>query len=312
MRHFDRRHLFLPIAAVALVANAGAAQQSGVKRSEGEMQKIERRFAATPNVSLRMSGSVGTIRVTGWDKDSVLILATIPKGARFELFVGGDGRSPVPGAKMYIESSDDQSVASGVFELRLPKNGRAWIKSGTANIDASDVVGGLDLNTIGGSVHVAGNPRELQVEAMDAAVSIDGSPPWLRVKTATGDITLRGSSGDAVLSSVSGIVRAEGGSLERARVETVTGGVVLATDFAAGGDVAVESHSGTVELRLPAKGEFEVSASTITGSIDNRFDYHLPKPGHEGRGQELEIGRGMGRGGATVRTFKGTIVLSRR
>lgn len=312
------RAVLLPAAWGLLVPVAAPAQQvkapskAAPHGSQESMQKIERRFAATPNVSVRLMGSVGTIRVTGWDKDSVVVLGTIPSDARFEAAIGGDGRSPSPGAKMFVESPNDQSVASGVIELRLPAKGRAWVKSGTANIDVSDVVGGVDLNTVGGSVHLAGSPREVQIEAMDAAVAIDGSPPWLRVKTASGDITWRGSSNDVVLSSVSGVIRAEGGSIERARLETVTGGIVFSSDIAAAGDVALESHSGTVEVRLPSKGEFEVSATTVTGSIDNRFDYRAPIAGREGRGQELTVGRGWERARATVRTFKGTIVISRR
>ncbi|MEO7963988.1 MAG: hypothetical protein ABIT38_08780, partial [Gemmatimonadaceae bacterium] len=90
-------------------SEAQASSRGGARATNGSgsdvMQKIERRFAATPTISVRLSGSVGTVRLIGWDKDSVVIVGSIPKGMRFESGIGGDGHSPAPGAKMYLEST---------------------------------------------------------------------------------------------------------------------------------------------------------------------------------------------------------------
>ena len=292
-----------------------AAQRPAAAAREGEAgatEKVERRYLVSPTLSFRLSGSVGTVRLIGWEKDSLVVTGTVPKGVRMESAIGGDRTLPAQGAKFYLESPDDRSTASAVLEFRLPTRARAWIKSGTAHIEVSDFAGGADINVIGGSVRVSSSPRELQVEAMDASVTIDGSPPWLRAKTATGDITFRGSTRDAVVSSVSGGVRMEGGEVERARVETVSGAIVFASTIAPSADVSLDSHSGTVELRLPSRGDFEVEATSVTGTIDNRYDARRPAPGREGRGESLTLGRGNARARAGVRTFKGAIVITYR
>ena len=308
-------HVGLAAVVAAVSAAVAEAQRPPVAAKGGDggaTEKVERRYAVSPRLSFRLSGSVGTVRLIGWEKDSLVVTGTVPKGVRVESAIAGDGGAPAPGAKLYLESPDDRSTSSAVLEIRLPVRARAWIKSGTAHVEVTDFAGGADINVIGGSVRVSSSPRELQVEAMDASVSIDGSPPWLRVKTATGDVTVRGSTDDAVISSVSGRVRMEGGDVERARVETVSGDIVFAAMIAPSGEVTLDSHSGKVELRLPAAGDFEADATSVTGTIDNRYDARRPSPGREGRGQSLTVGRGMPRARANVRTFKGAIVITHR
>ena len=135
-------------------------------------RSVDIRRAVTPTASVRITGAFAELRIRGWTKDSVVITGSIPVDARF----GGGFMSPTaagsPGAKFYLETSS--GIPAGKLELRVPVSARVWAKSGSATIDVEGVTGGLDLNIIGGSVHVAGNPHELTVESMDGAVSVDG------------------------------------------------------------------------------------------------------------------------------------------
>lgn len=278
---------------------------------DAQEEKIERRWAVASDVSIRFSGSVGTLVVEGWNRDSLVVTGRIPRGARFEGGTGGDGLTPARGAKMFLETADATSAATATLTLRVPSRARVWIKSGTAKVEVRDVAGGVDVNVVGGRVYVAASPRELQVEAMDADVEIDGSPAWVRAKTATGSVVLRGTSGDAALSSVSGALRVEGGAMERGRLETVTGDIHFGAQPARGAAITLDSHSGTIELLIPERGDFEYGAAAVAGTVDNRYNERRPTPGREGRGGELTIGRGDPRAFVTARTFKGTIVLAR-
>jgi hypothetical protein len=275
-------------------------------------QKVDIRHAAAADVSVRLSGSIGRVRVTGWAKDTVAVACALPKGVRLESAIGGDLRTPTRGMKMYVEAASDFVSSTGVLELFVPAGARIWVKTGTTDVEARDVTGGLDINVIGGRVAVWGSPRELQVEAMDATVTIDGSPPWLRAKTAAGDITVRGGSSDGGVTTVSGTIRLEGGSWERARVESVTGGVTFDGGLISGADVTIETHSGPVELHLATAGTWDLAASTLGGSITNEIDGRRPVPGREGRGEELSLSRGQQRSSVVVRTFKGNVVLRPR
>lgn len=274
-------------------------------------QKVDVRHAVTPDFFFRVTGSIGTLRVTGWDRDSLAVTGVLPVGVRMEVGIGGDGLTPARGAKMYIEAPNDAATSTGSLEIRVPRRARVWIKSGTSNVDVRGVSGGLDVNVIGGSVHVAASPRELQVEAMDAAVVIEGTPAWLRAKTASGDITVRGGSADLSLTSVSGSIRVEGGAVERGRMETVTGGIWFAATPSGAGEMAFDTHSGGMDLRLIGRDNFTLLASSITGAVDNQYDNTRVTVGREGRGAELMLERGRESARLTARSFKGTITVRR-
>ena len=150
---------------------------------------------------MRVGGTYGALRVLGWDKDSIAITGVVPRGTRVD---GGFGAGVARGAKFWIEPPAGAPAGDARLELRVPVGARVWVKTGSADVEVRDVRGGLDLNVIGGSVRVTGDPRELAIESMDGNVTIDGAPAWLRVKTATGSIELRGGAGDAALATVSG------------------------------------------------------------------------------------------------------------
>lgn len=293
------RNLTGLISGLALTATAAGAQQ-----------KIELRRAASPEMSARISGAFGSLKVVGWSKDSIVILATLPKGARFDGGIGGTGNAPTRGAKFYIEQPAGSAEATGDVVVYLPERARFWSKAGTARMEVSGVSGGLDLNIVGGSITVTGNPRELNVESMDGTVEITGSPSWMRVKTATGDITMRGSSEDAAFTTVSGTSRISDGSFERARVESVTGDVFFSADLARSGTLTIDSHSGALEFSPTMKSGIEIEANTITGRIENGLSKQRPIAGREGRGEELALRRGNADARATLRSFKGNIRLN--
>jgi hypothetical protein len=274
-------------------------------------QKTVQRYAVTPTASIRVFGDVGSLRIVGWDRDSVVITATLPAGARLDASRGGQSPKPAPGMKIFVEVPR-APAPDARLELRVPARARVWAKSGSADVEVTGLTGGLDLNIVGGSARVACSPAELQVESMDGSVTIEGSPAWLRAKTATGDIVMRGGSDDAGMSTVSGTVRVGEGRFERAKFTSVTGPIVFAGDLARGATLDFDTHSGPIELRLMRTLDAEVDLATVTGTIENTFNGRRPIAGREGRGMELGFTSGTGRARVLARSFKGNIHLRPR
>jgi hypothetical protein len=269
-------------------------------------QKVFLGHAAAPDVSVKLFAAVGDIRVIGWDKDSVELSGVVPTGVKAQLF-GGSPMERSKGMKMFVEAPAEQSGREGRLTLRVPHGARIWLKTGSADMDVTGITGGLDLNVVGGSITVHGNPKELRAESMDGSVTIDGAPEWLRAKTATGDITMHGGV-DVGASTISGTIRTSGGEVERAKLESTTGAISFASPLARGASVELETHSGPIDIQLPFKSDVEIDAATITGAIDNQWSRPRPVPGSEGRGMTLQISSGGGPH-ITARSFKGTVQL---
>lgn len=275
-------------------------------RATHAQRTIEIRRAVTPTVSIRISGAFAELSIHGWKKDSTVITGSIPSDARFD---GGFVTSSTPsaGGKYYMETAT--GVPSGKLDLYVPEGARVWAKSGSAKIEAEGVTGGLDLNIIGGSVHVRGNPHELTIESMDGSVTVEGSPAWTRLKTATGDIGLAGNSDDASLTTVSGTIRVVAGRFDRARVESVTGDVLFAGEVVHGGSLDIDTHSGAIDIMMSPKAGAEFDVASVAGTIENTLTNRQAVPGREGRGQEIGFTTGAGGARVYVRTFKGNVRL---
>jgi hypothetical protein len=278
---------FLPALAVAQQSKPLPGKTPPAKSAPAPLTRVDARTAVTPDASIRLMGNFASLRVTGWDRDSLALTGVVPNGARVEPAFGGPGGAPARGAKMFVELPP--GVEGGALELRVPARARVWLKAGVSDIAVVGVTGALDVNVVGGAIAVTGSPRELRAEAMDGTVTVDGAPEWLRVKTASGDAVLRGGAGvtsDAGVSTVSGALRVEGGRYERLRLETVTGAVTFGGALAKGAALDVESHSGDVDLLLRGVSA-ELDIVSLTGKVENRLTSARPIAGRDGRGMEL-------------------------
>ena len=269
-------------------------------------RKVHAAHATTPDVSVRLFASVGTVQVIGWEKDSVVVSGTVAKGSQVAL--GSPSPVATRGLKLFVESPTEEAGRGGTLTMRVPRNARVWLKTGSADVTVSEVTGGLDVNIVGGSIMVRGSPRELRAESMDGAVTVDGVPPWMRVKTATGNISLRGGQ-DVGASTISGAIDARGGQSERVKLESTTGDIRFALGLARGASVEMETHSGAIDAQLSRKTPMDVDAATVTGVIENAWSKSRPTVGGEGRGMTFSSQSGGMGGRVVLRSFKGKITL---
>jgi hypothetical protein len=276
---------------------------SATSTEAAAQRPVERRLQLDADGSVRITNLVGSVRVAGWDKDSLVIRGTIAKGDQF--FAGGGHN----GAKGFVEAADQRNPGPSHLEVFVPRRAKVWIKTATADISVSGVQGQLDLYVVGGTIRVTGNPSELNAEAIDGDIEVNGSPGWLRAKSASGNVTLKGTSRDMTLSSVTGGISVSGGRFERAKLETVAGTVRFVGDVEPAGTLDIDTHSGAVELAFPPKVSADLEIVTIAGAIKNSLSSSRPVAGRYGRGSELNASIGNGGARVSVRTFKGMITL---
>lgn len=286
------RRAILCLLSVAAVATRSEAQTT-----------VVRGLRLNADGAIRITNLVGSVRITGWDRDSVSLRGSIPKGDK--LFMGGGPQ----GMKMFIETLDDRNPQPTRLEVMVPARAKVWVKTATAEIDVSGVTGELDLYVVGGRIRVSGNPAELNAEAIDGDIQVIGSPGWLRAKSASGDVTLKGTSRDASLSTVSGGITVNGGKFERAKMETVTGPIRFSGDMEKGASLELDTHSGTVDMAIPRSTGADFEIASIAGSISNQLNFSRPVAGRYGRGSELIMTNSSGGARVVIRSFKGAVTL---
>lgn len=288
------RKSFLTLLAIGLVALPAGGQS-----------KVDRGLKLNADGAIRIYNTVGSVRVVGWNRDSVAVRGLLGAGNMLH-FGGGPG-----GVKMFVEGRDERNPAAASIEVMVPVRAKVWVKTASADIDVSGVVGSLDLYVVGGRITVRGNPADVNAEAIDGAIAMIGSPGWMRAKSASGDVSFDGSCADVTMSTVSGKVDADGTGFEKAKFETVTGSIRFAGSFRTGGLVNFDTHSGKIEVGVSPSTPADFDVVSIAGSIVNRLTSSRPIKGRYGRGSELSTSTGGGGTRVSIRSFKGPVTLLR-
>ena len=284
---------------VAMLAPAGLAAQ----------ERLDRRIPIASDASIRILNLAGSIRVTGWNKDTLAVRGILPGGAGKFFYMGGKGRVAKLGVDLPESDNREQSADLEVF---VPVRAKVWVKAATADIQISDFSGGLDLYSVSGVIRVRGTPQQVSAESMDGAVDLVVTTPFARVKTASGNITLSGSAEDVSATTVGGTVEVRDQGFQRARFESVTGNITYTGPVPKGSSLTLESHSGSIEVTVPAATEAEIDVNSFQGEIRNDLSSVKPAPVRERGGRELSFTLGLGGADISIRNFKGNVVLKRR
>lgn len=264
---------------------------------------VNRGWAVNADGAVKIFNDVGSIRVVGWDRDSVALTGTV--AATGTLFGGGSAE----GVKMGIETARGGANPSDLV-IHVPARARVWVRSASASIDVSAFSGALDVSTVSGAARVQGTPSELRAESMNGTLDIAASPAYLRLKTATGGVTWTGSSDDVGITTVSGRVVANAGTVRRARFESIDGEIRFGGSLTGTGAMSIDTHSGNVTLALTkgTSADIEVNArgcdlfGVKQGLQPNALVAGTPKTFYKNIGKPSLGGRTI-----VVRSYKGYV-----
>lgn len=288
------RRLSLIVLACALSASDVAGQMP-----------IHRGRALAPDAAVRVFNLAGTIRVTGWNRDSIDVTAIIPADAGEFYFGGG-----YAGVKLGVQPpGGTESYPGSLIEVRVPAGAKVWLKAESAELLLTGLTGQADLSTVTGRIVVTGSPAQLMAESMDGGIDAKVTSALVRLKTAGGAVALRGTAADVVVSTVSGAATVQVDGLDRARLETVSGHVTFDAAPRPGGGYVLESHSGDILLRLPIDYDASVELTALGGKVVNRLSKRAAKPTNKGGGEVLYLSQGDLTAELVARTFKGTITV---
>ena len=261
--------------------------------------------AIAPAAAVRIFNLAGTVRVTGWNRDSIDVTAVVPEGAGRLVFGGGSG-----GVKLGIDPPVGAvNYPGSLVEVRISSRARLWIKTESAEILVSGMTNSVDVSSVSGRVVVTGDLAEVSAESMDGGIDVEVHASLVRLKSAGGTIVLRGQVADASLSTVSGAATAVVQGMRRGRMETVSGNLAFDTDMEPGGNYTVESHSGDIYIRLPAPVNGVVDVNALEGRVVNRLTRDPVRSANRGRGESAGFSAGTAGADLVVRTFKGTVTL---
>jgi DUF4097 and DUF4098 domain-containing protein YvlB len=250
----------LAAAAVTLVASARAADN-----------RKESRLEIAPGGNLTVVNSAGSITLHSASghlvlvaytthSDKVEVDQTTPDKQRVDLRSHAlAGQKPSP------------EEARVEFDITVPPGVSVNVTTVSAPITADGLSGDISLSSESGQIVVRNTSKShLHVRSMNAPVVLNN--------VTVAHVDVQSSAGPVHLTTVSGPL---------VTVGTANGNIDYHGDCAGGGDYRFTTHSGDIELWLPASASVDLSARSRSGSVENEFPleekHHQVNPSIQGR-----------------------------
>jgi len=275
-----------------------AALSSAAPQGSQHLPVLRARHLA-PTADVKVFHVAGSIRLIGWDRDSIVVRGRVARGDGF-YFAGGDSS-----VKFGIENrSGTRDPSPSDLVVYLPRQAHMALKTVTANVTASDLSGWF--YSVSGNLRFSGSATSLDAQTMRGDLDLDVTTPWARARTGSGHLLLRGAPQDVDVATVSGRLDFAATGVLRAQAVSVSGDIHYVGTPARGSIADFSNHSGAIEFSLPPSASGVFTLSSVSGPIENDFRQVRPA-GSRTQGLRVTLGRGDSQ--VMVRTFKGPIRL---
>ncbi len=168
-----------------------------------------------------------------------------------------------------------------------------------------------------GPVKVQNVSGDISVDADTAQVDVrDISNAHVHVRTVNGPIVLTNiRNGHVEVTSVGGQVTLNDVIGTQVSANTTAGAIRYTGDFAGGGEYSLSSHSGDIDVSLPISASVDLSARSVTGSVENNNfplqpDQRPPVP--QAQGKSFAGRANSGASSVVLRTFSGKIRVTKQ
>jgi hypothetical protein len=291
-------------------------------------EKYEEKFEKT--VSLAKDGKVilqnitGSIDVKSWNKGEVKIDATkISRASTLDKAKENAGLIKIEvekeGNTLRIKTEyPDEGKIFGRRSLNVSVKYSLVIPA-KASVKIDSVTGGVNLEKIGGAVKVNIVTGGIVVKKADKGVDCETVTGKIELQNITGDAFIETVTGRITASQIKGSIKANvvTGRIELKDVSeasvvdgnTVTGRVIYEGKINRDGRYTLKTHTGRIEMTLPADSGFDLEANTFSGSIETDFDIKV-----SGKISKKRISGVVNKGGPLVKlsTFSGSVYLKKK
>src|SRR5690606_33686275 len=149
----------LPVAIGLLLVAAPAAAQ----------RRVAERLPAAPDGYVRVHNIAGSVKLIGWDRDSVAVTGTVHDTPNERVTVQRDGDGVTVGRWASTVARAEPSWLGG----RVPSRGRVWLRPGAGSVYVEGVTGSVDVASGGGRIGMPGGLGEGFAEAMTGSITSD-------------------------------------------------------------------------------------------------------------------------------------------
>jgi len=234
-------------AMIALMAVAATAQK-----------KQEFHITVSPGSTITVINAFGPVTVHQSSNNQLLVTAT-PHSNKVE--VDQTQNANRVEVRTHVLQKGTPAEERVDYDVQVPANVSLRIQSVDGPLSVDGFNG--DLSSEGESAHVEvrnGGNGHVHVRTVEGPVVLTNlKNAHMEVTSVSGDIALTNVTGPSVV------------------INTTKSKVKYDGDFANGGDYAIATHSGDIEITMPADASVDMSARSVSGSVQDAFQLQPEK-----------------------------------
>lgn len=263
--------------------------------SKGKILKIE-----NPCGDVKVRGTTGSCSVSAHAKFKGSTTEEARQKAEDYVLMIEEGENSV------VIRQPDMTGMTVELEINAPEDVALEIRTGSGDIDVSDMKSGVRISGKSGDVKLKTieGPIELSTASGDISIQ-DAITPTLSIDGKSGDISLERVHGNANVRTASGDVSIRGGNARSLSIECVSGDVDAELDVPVSGSVSIRTVSGDALIKIPAGSDCRVTVSTLRGDATVRASLE-----EEARAEQRVTGKlGDGNGSLDISAVTGDVTL---
>lgn len=264
--------------------------------------RIDTTVALAARGEVELSLHQGTVVVGAWERPEVRIRATVEDEGNLDF-------SATP-SRVVLDMAGSHGHAEARYEVTLPRDARLSISGTSVEVEVRGAKGGIDIENSNGDVVLADVGGAVTVSNMSGSLSIAGADGDVRAQVQSGDIRLGDVEGRIEVDGVSGNIEILGSRARELRVETTSGNVTYDGTVSGDGRYLIATHSGNVNLHLPAGTRARLDVESYNGEFESDFPVAMLTSGLRSGQQRFDLlvgaDAGAGAGAGTGPTFRVT------
>ncbi|HWJ80962.1 MAG TPA: DUF4097 family beta strand repeat-containing protein [Nocardioides sp.] len=252
---------------------------------------VERGFDTPRPIDLYVENGSGSVRIAAADTQRTTVHVAGKDAEQVVITQDGDSVTVVaPKVRGFFGLDHKLDM-----EVSVPSHSRVVVKTGSADIDVTGVVGSskvksgsgqVDLDVVGdvavvdtgsGDIHINEARAEVRIRSGSGDVTIDAAAATTAVSTGSGDVEVSRVAGPLAVKTGSGDLEV-GEASGDVTMTTGSGSTVIRT--AHRGRITSKGASGDVRIGIPAGTPVWTDIKTVTGQLTSSIEgVGEPEPG---------------------------------
>jgi len=256
--------------------------------------KRQLRYAVKPGATLNLVSDYGAVRIRAAQNGQIVVAAT-PASRKVEVDCSQNGNR----IELRSRYSEAVSEADGRvdYEVQVPADTHVVVRTASGPVRVQAIAGDIGVDTDNGDVEVRDANGHVKVRTVGGSITLDNLHDGFIDATSVG--------GQVWLHEVTG---------KSVTVNTTSAPINYTGDFSGAGMYSFSSHSGMIDVSLPASASVDVSARSVNGTVENDFPFNPPM--HSSltlvQGKSLAGTSNSGASSLHLRTFSGRIRVKKQ